>query len=528
MGQCYIVSRDARSRYTIAVDLGEANRSAWLTIVNRQLASLEIEIYNVGVLIDEADAKEAALIAAATAAFNAYAAAVLAGESPNTKDIEASYTALALERVKNAPLRSQLVALRITKSQALRRAAYLVSLVLTITKPAWRPIWESESTKLQTDVFGWTIDIPGTPDLQLLGGVGLPTNEVMTAMSVMSPEQAYWNVSVSPGWQKFKPTYRWGYLQSVNYSSSVGSVTLAPAVSLTQRLNINRTDDIVDAPIEYDDGIALSVHAFAPGDRVVVRFNDQDWYDPTIIGFLDNPIKGRVRYLFETFIWMFTDTGAATDPVKIQHDSGYISRTDASRTGYSPDIWKPGYYKIGWSTEVMDVRHTKTVTWDNEVELQAEIWSYMYVDMLNSGYGEDFSPPGLYTPFVSTSGPTHSNDWYFPLSNTTQLAYLAGAKIGVEEVQSNTYTYLTTRWTVVGNWGLNNGYIEIYTYLVYYCSEADGDTCWYAKNLPLIGTIQLDWINNHTGDVISSQTVDYSRSSGGVYSITRQAQTIWG
>lgn len=109
---------------------------------------------------------------------------------------------------------------------------------------------------------------------------------VMFATDVMSPEQYYWNLAAMPAWQKFKPTYRWGTLTALDKDANLASVTLNNATSSQQSLGINQTSTLTNIPVVY---MTCNARAFEVNDRVVVQFLGQDWANPRVIGFLDNP-----------------------------------------------------------------------------------------------------------------------------------------------------------------------------------------------------------------------------------------------
>lgn len=106
------------------------------------------------------------------------------------------------------------------------------------------------------------------------------------ARDLMSPEQAYFNAAILPGWQKWLPTYRRGTLTAINRELNKGTVELFDEVSSAQRLPINQDSILVDVPFEY---MECHNRAFQENDEVVVYFENQNWSSPKIIGFVDNP-----------------------------------------------------------------------------------------------------------------------------------------------------------------------------------------------------------------------------------------------
>jgi hypothetical protein len=115
---------------------------------------------------------------------------------------------------------------------------------------------------------------------------------------VMSPAQAYWNLAAQPGWQKWKPTYRWGVISNIDKDNDTADVSLASASSEQQTLDINQTSSLSNVPVVY---MTCNANAFEDGDRVVVEFQNLDWTQPRIIGFLDNP-KACLQYTASYYV----------------------------------------------------------------------------------------------------------------------------------------------------------------------------------------------------------------------------------
>jgi len=101
---------------------------------------------------------------------------------------------------------------------------------------------------------------------------------------LMTPAQAYYNLAMLPGWQKWKPTYRYGTITSI--TGDLADVTLDDTTSTQQGINVNQGGGLTDVEIDYMD---CDGAAFEEGDVVIVKFVDQEFNSPKIIGFKDNP-----------------------------------------------------------------------------------------------------------------------------------------------------------------------------------------------------------------------------------------------
>lgn len=115
----------------------------------------------------------------------------------------------------------------------------------------------------------------------------------MAQRAGMTGPQAYFNAAILPGWQRWKPYYRVGSLVAVDKDADTGSVQLDPEDSSAQTLPINPlfgqpdyVGVLTDVPIEYMD---CNAEVFETGDRVLVRFENQSWATPKVIGFESNP-----------------------------------------------------------------------------------------------------------------------------------------------------------------------------------------------------------------------------------------------
>lgn len=119
----------------------------------------------------------------------------------------------------------------------------------------------------------------------------------------MSPEQAYFNAAILPGWQRHQPTYRSGTITAIDVDANVCDVALDAAKSSAQDLEINAVASLENVPVSY---MTCNAAAFDVGDRVVIEFAGHDWAAPTVIGFLHNPvacIAGRMVWMPEGF-WL--------------------------------------------------------------------------------------------------------------------------------------------------------------------------------------------------------------------------------
>lgn len=94
------------------------------------------------------------------------------------------------------------------------------------------------------------------------------------------------NLLSAPAVATWKPTFRSGLLTAINYEANTGTVSLDIAESQIGSISLNQTSTLSDVPIEY---MECDAAAFEVGDPVMVRFLNNDWSTPKVIGFENNP-----------------------------------------------------------------------------------------------------------------------------------------------------------------------------------------------------------------------------------------------
>ncbi len=290
MGWARIIEGGPTGRYTIELDWGESTRTAVLAALGARVADLDAKLAIAEAKVIDAEALETAAMADVTAQLSAYIAAAASlppgSPKPDSRGFQNAMAKLQKLRQSHAGLRLTVEKLKFERSVALDRVTFWTNMVPKETRQAW---CASLTEDKPTGSLVGTLDIKGESDLIVIAPEARgwqPSDGVLTAREMMSPEQAFWNAAALPGWQKFKPTYRWGTVASINHSENHMNVDLGEARSSAQRLDINQASSLAAVPIVYG---ACNSYAFKVGDRVVVQFQGQDWTQPLVIGFLDNP-----------------------------------------------------------------------------------------------------------------------------------------------------------------------------------------------------------------------------------------------
>ena len=105
------------------------------------------------------------------------------------------------------------------------------------------------------------------------------------AIAISSPG-LYWNWAMRDGWQKWKPNYRYGTIAEIYYDTDTCDINLEECESTDTVQDANQDTALAGVPIEYMD---CDSAAFNVDDEVIVKFEDNDWTDPKVIGFKEEP-----------------------------------------------------------------------------------------------------------------------------------------------------------------------------------------------------------------------------------------------
>jgi hypothetical protein len=291
MGIATIVSGGEDGRYTISMDYGAATKAALLAASNALLVQIELRQFTAAARLVTAEEMEAEQVARVKVEMDRLIAASLAPQAPggngiDTRAVTFEMLQLAKLRQSNEPLRMQIAALKFSRAQTLARVVYWNDVTTTDTRQAWCTTLTEDAAP---GALVGTVDIPGDTNLMLIAPeCRAPTNDdgFFRARAVLSPEQAFFNAAIFPGWQKWKPTYRWGTITAMDEAAETVTVELATTTSSAQTLNVNQATILTDVEVEY---MSCGASVFEVGDRVVVQFVGQDWDSPMVIGFVDNP-----------------------------------------------------------------------------------------------------------------------------------------------------------------------------------------------------------------------------------------------
>ncbi|MGB5217108.1 MAG: hypothetical protein WBN66_02300 [Smithella sp.] len=108
----------------------------------------------------------------------------------------------------------------------------------------------------------------------------------LTPLMAQSAAATFYNLAMLPGFQKWKPMFRYGQITAIDYEAGTCSVSLEDASSSQQSLNINQEFAIAAVPFRY---MNCNQWAFNVDDFVIVEFTNYDFEQPVVIGFKEEP-----------------------------------------------------------------------------------------------------------------------------------------------------------------------------------------------------------------------------------------------
>ena len=155
-------------------------------------------------------------------------------------------------------------------------------------------IWCADYTRKLTGEVG-TIEIdaePGRegyiihPGYQGKAAFDCTKHGVIQSPFSQSPCGAFMSFALKPAWQKWRPTFRKGTIADIDYTAGKCRVTLDGGNSSIQQLSINKATDLENVEFSY---MGCDAAGFEKGDRVVVRFTEQNPDKPKVVGFVTHP-----------------------------------------------------------------------------------------------------------------------------------------------------------------------------------------------------------------------------------------------
>ena len=286
MGKGTITGEIGDGKYNVEIDTGSAALAARVAKLNAEIVEWQAEKVTADAFLVAELAKGPPLLANIDALIVAYKTATSTGEG-----VEEALVAVNAAVVARAEWNLSIFSAGAPADQLASLIAQAQQDIATLNGfdvTSNESLWCADFT-LEADGECGIIEVPGESKTLLIVPEALaPTGDdgEVVARPVQDSAQLFYNLAILPGWQKFKPTYRFGTLAAIDYAGDTGSVTLETAYSSAQNLNVNQTGFLSNVPIEY---MTCDAAAFENGDEVVVKFIGQDWAAPKVVGFKSNP-----------------------------------------------------------------------------------------------------------------------------------------------------------------------------------------------------------------------------------------------
>lgn len=337
MGKALIISEQGAGEYTAQVVYDTARAESAVSDLQTRITEINSELSAVQSQLTTIELEISSLQSDLDSQINA-------GAEPETLfEIVQDISKKTLEA---APIRSKLRALKADKLSAQKRIDFIQA-----NTPTASPItvWCADYSEGLTGEVG-TIEVNGTLEAapiiypSKISGSGYNAARDAQIQPIVSSgaPAVYFNRALLPAWQKWLPTYRIGTITAK--SGDLCSVSLDSATG-QQGLDINQAGTLSNVPIEY---MTQNGTVFEVGDRVVIKFENQDFTQPKVIGFEDNPKP-------EALVWLLNDTfSTANAQVFInRHNpdgSGAVSvKAPTNHSGYARRLERSGsdfYYYL--------------------------------------------------------------------------------------------------------------------------------------------------------------------------------------
>lgn len=213
---------------------------------------------------------------------------------------------------------------------------------------------------LTEDITGTvsTIEVPGeSTHIQIRPGYNGGSSYEKARDGQLTPTMAqpaagaFYNLAMLPGWQKWKPLFRYATIDSIDSENDTADVTLSGDKSSQQNLEINQTATIDGVEVDY---MNCNTSAFKEGDEVLVKFTGQDWGSPVIIGFKEDPQPCGIYVYIQ--LQMVTGT-AVNDVFCLVWDL----ETDTYATGIKKNDGEPAVFPC-IASDISDWKDGKTAS----------------------------------------------------------------------------------------------------------------------------------------------------------------------
>ena len=284
------------------------------------------------------------------------------------------------------------------KRMALANVERSLEILRRAVLPMTREVWCADLTEWGGGEVA-TLEVPGEPQRYLIAP-GCPAPQAsdgrIEGRATLDANQAFFNAALLPGVQKWRPDYRVGVIEAIDYPEDVATVLLDDARSSADALPINQAARLERIPVIY-----MSCHAgaFEVGDRVLVAFHERKWGQAYVCGFESHP-----RACTKPWVLLWVDAPAAWDnPVSPKMLSGIGRGKPFDENG------------VGTALQLNPV--TNPTSGRRELDYEAVRFCAIGLDAQGSWH----SWPWLNSAFALHGAGLRPGNW-------TQRVYLAGRK----------------------------------------------------------------------------------------------------
>ena len=346
MGKARIVSGGEDGQYTVELLHNRDRINAEIETLNARITALEEEVAPL-----ETEREE--LVAERNAIASEIDQAVDSAAEDEIPDVEALLVELSQVSAQIQSIDVRIAMLQGRILQAKQRRTMLQSIPADPQQSAWC----ADFTEDLTGEVG-TVDLPGEgavgefltwrrvivrPGYGGAASYAAGRDGQMHFREGQSPEQAFFNAAILPGWQKWMPLHRIGTITAVDKAADTCSLNLQSEDSSAQSLLIDSPDlqyALTNVPVEY---MECNAEVFEIGDRVLIEFASRSWSSPKVIGFESSPRPCPED--FAVFLREFR-VRVPNDAARIQICSGSDITRDECESGdwggatiaYSPEL----------------------------------------------------------------------------------------------------------------------------------------------------------------------------------------------
>ena len=369
MGEGYIVSARGRGLYNVQIIKNEGTARERIKLIDRQIGNIDVVLMK----LEKDHATLTAAHAAAQENYLEFSGRYMRGEIEigvlMAKKVAVSKANQAV--LGNFRYQSQL---KIQKLSLLKEKEKLTKAL----EPVERFIW----------CVDYTVDYPVGKKIGLLecdndllwinieeGCQNKNAKGLMQPVQLSTPAGVFFNLAIMPAWQRHKPMYRAGRISEIDYGANHANVLLDNP-NFSRATNICGAPDkipinmftnqpenpnsgitvLLKVPIKY---MGCNASAFVNGDYVIVRFTDNDWGKPVIIGFHDNP-RAALNLVQVRF------TNVATNPALLTEFDRIIADANTMRDYFADfgdfiatyiDAWQGLVGKPRGYTAISTIQH---------------------------------------------------------------------------------------------------------------------------------------------------------------------------